>query len=193
MSIDSLQYEKKLIEIIKLSPTLVEVFELSRKLNLEQHYIGAGCIAQTVWNYLIGNPFGYGIEDIDIVYFDTDLTYEKEERIIKSGKEVFCKLPIKVDIKNQARVHLWYKDKFGIDLKPYSSLEEAIDSWPTTSTSLGVRLDQNGEWKVYSPYGLEDLFQLKIMANKKLITQDIYKNKYEKWKRKWPELDIIPW
>ncbi|MDU7476081.1 MAG: nucleotidyltransferase family protein [Paenibacillus macerans] len=55
-----------------------------------------------------------------------------------------------------------------MDLKPYLTLEDAIDSWPTTSTSIGVRLDENAGWKVYSPYGLEDLFQLKVRANKKL-------------------------
>ncbi|MEK3870120.1 MULTISPECIES: nucleotidyltransferase family protein [Paenibacillus] len=33
---------------------------------------------------------------------------------------------------------------------------------------MGVRLDENAGWKVYSPYGLEDLFQLKVRANKKL-------------------------
>jgi uncharacterized protein len=189
MTIDSLIYEKKLIEVLKLSPMLVETLELSKKLNLEKYYVGAGCIVQTVWNHLIGNPLEYGIDDIDIVYYDTDLTYQKEEQIIQSGKALFGEIPIRVDIKNQARVHLWYQDKFGIGLKPYLSVEDAIDSWPTTATALGVRLDENEEWKVYSPYGLEDLFQLKVRANKKLITPDIYTNKYEKW----PELNIIPW
>lgn len=193
MVIDSSIYEKQLIDIIKSSPMLVEVFERSQRLNLNEYYIGAGCIVQTVWNYLIGKPLEYGIDDIDIIYFDRDLTYEKEDRIIKITKELYSKIPIKVDIKNQARVHLWYKDKFGIDLKPYLSLEEAIDSWPTTATSLGVRLDRNEEWIIYSPYGLEDLFQLTVRANKRLITEDIYRTKHDKWIRKWPELNIIPW
>lgn len=193
MVIDPSTYEKKLIEIIHSSPMLVEVFELSRKTELTEYYIGAGCIAQTVWNYLLGNPLGYGIDDIDIIYFDTDLSYEKEDRIINRCREVYCKLPIKVDVKNQARVHLWYKDKFRIDLKPYLSLEEAIDSWPTTATSIGVRYETNGDWKIYTPFGLEDLFQLNIRANKKLITEEIYMTKHKKWKRIWPELNVIPW
>lgn len=79
--------EKRLIEIIKLSPILVEVFELTHKLNLREYYIGAGCIAQTVWNYLIGNPLEYAIKDIDIVYFDIDLNYQKEDGVIKLGQE----------------------------------------------------------------------------------------------------------
>ncbi|WP_281425108.1 nucleotidyltransferase family protein [Paenibacillus tritici] len=34
-----------------------------------------------------------------------------------------------------------------------------MDSWPTTVTSLGARLALNGEWQLYAPFGLEDLFQ----------------------------------
>lgn len=33
--------------------------------------------------------------------------------LAKSGNELFSEIPIKIDIKNEARVHLWYKDKFG--------------------------------------------------------------------------------
>ncbi|KFN10492.1 nucleotidyltransferase family protein [Paenibacillus macerans] len=87
MTMDLSTLEKRLIEIIKLSPILVEVFELNHKLNLREYYIGAGCIAQTVWNYLIGNPLEYAIKDIDIVYFDIDLTYQKEDGVIKLGQE----------------------------------------------------------------------------------------------------------
>ncbi|GIP09814.1 nucleotidyltransferase family protein [Paenibacillus macerans] len=87
MTMDLSTLEKRLIEIIKLSPILVEVFELTHKLNLREYYIGAGCIAQTVWNYLIGNPLEYAIKDIDIVYFDIDLNYQKEDGVIKLGQE----------------------------------------------------------------------------------------------------------
>ncbi|CAM4405525.1 nucleotidyltransferase family protein [Paenibacillus macerans] len=87
MTMDLSTLEKRLIEIIKLSPILVEVFELTHKLNLREYYIGAGCIAQTVWNYLIGNPLEYAIKEIDIVYFDIDLNYQKEDGVIKLGQE----------------------------------------------------------------------------------------------------------
>ncbi|MNP62011.1 hypothetical protein D3C76_1572500 [compost metagenome] len=98
-----------------------------------------------------------------------------------------------MDIKNQARVHLWYEDRFGVKLQPYPSLEAAIDSWPTTVTSLGARLDGSGDWHIYAPFGLKDLFNLTLRPNKVLITEEIYEGKTLKWQTKWPELQIIPW
>lgn len=113
--------------------------------------------------------------------------------MIANGRELFAGISIPVDIKNQARVHLWYRDKFGVELAPYASLEDAINSWPTTVTSLGARLSSEGKWLVYAPFGLHDLFHLILRPNKALISEDVYLNKTRKWKSKWPELTVVPW
>ncbi len=186
--------KERLIKIIKKNDILLNVFDIVKRFEFESYYIGAGCITQTIWNDLTNRPLNYGINDIDIIYFDNkDLSYEAEDKIIRRGNQLFSKIPIKIDIKNQARVHLWYKDKFGIELKPFESIEQAIDTWPSTATALGVRKDHKENWKVYAPFGLSDLFNLTIRANKKLINEDIYINKANKWKEKWPELSIIEW
>jgi len=186
--------EAELIRIMQQSELLMKVFDRVKLLGLKSYYIGAGCIAQTAWNHLTGRSLNYGIADIDIVYYeDQDLSSEAEEIIVNSGTRLFADIPIALDIKNQARVHLWYEKKFGIPLQPYRSLEEAIQSWPTTATSLGVRQEFNGEWVIYAPYGLTDLLSMKLRANKKLITEEIYRNKVNKWLVNWPELQVIGW
>ncbi|TCZ79253.1 nucleotidyltransferase family protein [Paenibacillus albiflavus] len=186
--------ESELIRIMQQSELLMKVFDRVKLLGLKSYYIGAGCIAQTAWNHLTSRPLHYGISDIDIVYYeDQDLSSEAEEIIINRGKRQFADIPIALDIKNQARVHLWYEKKFGIPLQPYRSLEEAIQSWPTTATSLGVRQELNGEWVIYAPYGLTDLLTMKLRANKKLITEEIYRKKVNKWLVNWPELQVIEW
>lgn len=157
------------------------------------YYIGAGCITQTVWNYLNGLEPMYGISDIDFVYFDSDdLSYEGEnERIIQIRKGIHI-TEVGLDIKNQARIHLWYKDHFGYEVRPYVSVEDAITTWPTTATAIGVRLIE-GKLIVYAPFGLEDLFGQVIRANKARITKDIYEKKVSKWTGKWNTLKVIPW
>ncbi|KGE18957.1 hypothetical protein PWYN_06040 [Paenibacillus wynnii] len=188
------ELQLRLIHTLSQSPILNALFTAAQSLEPLPYYIGAGCLVQTVWNELTGRPLNYGISDIDIIYFnDNDLSYAAENKVVERAKTLFSHLPFPVDIKNQARVHLWYQDKFGIELRPYSSLEDAINSWPTTATCLGARLNSDHRWQIYAPYGLEDLFGLIVRPNKALIDEGIYYSKTHKWSRKWPELHIASW
>lgn len=185
---------ERLTGIFSRNRLLMDIFRRARFMEPFPYYIGAGCLVQTVWNELTGRAPEYGIGDIDLIYFDPeDLSFAAEDQLIAKGRECFSGIPIPVDIKNQARVHLWYEERFGVRLQPYPSLEAAIDSWPTTVTALGARLDGNGEWHIYAPFGLKDLFSLTLRPNKVLISEEIYRSKTLKWQKKWPELQIMPW
>lgn len=185
---------KILKKIISKNEKLYTVINRAQRLGISNYYIGAGCITQTVWNYLSNNPLHQGIDDIDFVYFnDKNLEIEEENKIIDKASELFKDIDIKIDIKNEARVHLWYEEHFGYNIKPYSSLEAAINTWPTTATAIGLRQETNGELKLYAPFGLNDMFGKIVRANKIQITKDIYENKAGKWLKKWPDLNIIPW
>ena len=193
-NLDILTQFKVLENIIMSSEIINTAIERAKLSDMNNYYIGAGCIAQTVWNYLFNNPLEYGIKDIDFVYFDDkDLDSQSENRIISKIKDLYSDLKIQVDVKNEARVHLWYKSHFGYNIEPYSSLESALNTWPTTATSIGVRKDKNNELKVYAPFGLNDLFGKIVRANKAKITKQIYENKVSSWLKKWPDLKVIPW
>ncbi|MGQ3479489.1 nucleotidyltransferase family protein [Paenibacillus sp. TY11] len=184
-----------LTRIIESNPMLDAVLQKAVELEIEHYYVGAGCIAQSVWNHLLGLPLQHGINDVDFVYYDADVSYDKECEVIHNVREQFgdMDMPVRLDIKNQARVHLWYEQHFGYTIQPYNSLEEAINTWPTTATALGVRRTEGGAWKVYAPFGLNDLFGLIVRANKVQITQEIYNNKVQRWRANWPGLRVIPW
>lgn len=40
--------------------------------------MGAGCVAQSVWNDAHDQPADAGIQDFDLVYYDPDLSEERE-------------------------------------------------------------------------------------------------------------------
>ena len=42
---------------------------------------------------------------------------------------ILLDMEFKLDVKNQAGVHIWYENKYGFPIKPYNSLVEEIDSW----------------------------------------------------------------
>jgi hypothetical protein len=184
---------QKLIEIVLKNPILSELLNRADQLNIDQYYIGAGCVNQTVWNYLSGLPLQQGINDYDFVYFDDkNLSVEQENRVIEQVRDLYFDLDAKLDVKNQARVHLWYEQRFGFAIDPYRSLEEAINTWPTSATAIGIRRVENS-WKVYAPFGTNDIFGKIIRPNKVLITKEIYETKVKRWISIWPDLTIIPW
>lgn len=183
--------EKEFIEILSKNSLLMDILEKARDMEMKDWYLGAGCIAQTVWNDKHGFDLNNGINDYDLVYFDdSDISYEAEDKYIREGKKLFG--DIQVEIRNQARVHVWYKNRFGKDIEPYVSVEDAIKTWPT-AVSVGVRLDKNRKIKIFAPFGLEDMLNLTVRANKVKVTEDIYTKKVERWKKVWPKLNIIPW
>lgn len=183
-----------LLDIVRGNEVLYEVIVKSSELGLPNHYVGAGCLAQTVWNHSLGFSPGYGIDDIDIVYFDpSDSDGSREAEMRDKCSQLLGPIPFRVDLVNQARVHFWYMEEFGYGIEPYQSSEQAINTWPTTATAIGLRLTRTDGPIVYAPYGLNDLFGLVVRANKVQITRKIYEDKVRKWLAKWPELEVIPW
>ncbi|MGR3717634.1 MAG: nucleotidyltransferase family protein, partial [Thermohalobaculum sp.] len=100
--------------ILRADPLIWRALEQARALALPDWRIVAGALYNTVWNSLTGRPSGHGIKDIDLFYFDPgDLGYEAEDGVIKRGAAHFSNDGPPMEIRNQARVHLWYEARFG--------------------------------------------------------------------------------
>ena len=179
---------------LRRNHTLTEVLARAAEMDLPGWYLVAGCLYQTVWNVVTGQPPDAGILDYDLAYFDdSDLSWDAEDAVIKAGDEIFAGLPAPVQIRNQARVHLWYEQKFGVPCPPYPSTEAAIDTFEATAACLGVGRGTSGRWRIYAPYGLADVFNLVVRPNPVLAPRYIYQAKVARWRRQWPGLTVLPW
>ena len=186
--------QTQLTAILRKSKPLTDALRTVQSCNLPNCYVAAGCIIGTVWNDMHGFPLTDHIKDCDVVYFDpSDLSKKSEENTEQRIRELLPNSPWKIDVKNEARVHLWYGEKFGVEIKPYTSTEDAIGSWPTTVNSVGVRLESSGELKVYSSFGLSDLLSLHVRPNKRQAKESVYNEKSQRWQSHWPKLTIEPW
>lgn len=179
--------------IVSKSPLLSSVLGEWDKIALPDSWLVAGAIAQTVWNDAFGFPPAYGIQDVDIVYFDPDdLSEDSEAEHSARIRTAFSGLPVWIDVKNQARVHCWYEGKFGYSINPYTSTAEAITTFPTTAAAVGLR-PVHPNLELCAPYGLSDLLSATVRPNKKQITREIYEKKIARWIKLWPELRIVGW
>lgn len=182
-----------LIEILKTNTELIEVLRRGRCLGAPNWYIGAGAVAQTVWNHFHQFPQSTGVKDYDLIYFDSDLNIETEQKFIEAGVNLFQGIERPVEVTNQARVHLWYEQEFGSFAAQLTCSEEGITTWPNTATALGVRLNSDDSFTVYAPFGLHDLLGLIVRPNKVKITEQVYLDKTNRWRAVWPKLTIMPW
>jgi hypothetical protein len=184
----------RLSTLLTHNEVLVEVLERAAGLRLPGWYLTAGCVFQTVWNVVTGRPATEGIKDYDLFYFDdADLSWEAEDAVIRAGREAFAGLPAAVEIRNEARVHLWYEDRFGVPCAPYDSTEAAIDSFAATTCCVGLRLEDGGRWRVYAPHGLSDVFGLVVRPNPVLAPRAVYETKAARRRARWPDLTVLPW
>jgi hypothetical protein len=182
-----------LAAVVREHPVLAQVMARFDAVELPDAWLVAGAVAQAVWNSRAGRPPGYGLKDIDIVYFDgADLSAEAESAHERRLRVLFADLPVRLDVKNEARVHLWYAGKFGQPIQPYRSTADAIATFPTTATSTGVR-PGTPALDICAPFGLHDLLAGIVRPNRRQITRDIYGAKVARWRTLWPELTYIDW
>lgn len=158
---------ERLAAIVTASPTLMRVLTIARALDLPDWRVVSGSIYQTVWNALTGRDPDYGIKDFDLFYFDdSDLSYEAEDVEIRRAALAYPPdLSAKVEVRNQARVHLWFEAKFGEPYRPVSHTDEALKGFVSPAYSVGVRLESDGSLSIAAPFGLDDIFAMRLRPN----------------------------
>jgi hypothetical protein len=152
--------------MVRASPTLMTVLEGVRTLDLPDWRLVSGCVYQTVWNALTGRDPDYGLKDYDAVYFDPDTSYEAEDVHIRRAAAAFAPpLDAMVEVRNQARVHLWFEAKFGEPYPPLMCTDQALERFVCPAFAVGIRLEADDAISIAAPFGLEDMFQMRLRPN----------------------------
>jgi len=185
------ELEQRLAEILRAAPSLMGVMETARDLALPDWMIFSGAIYQKALNHLTGRDPDYGLKDYDLGYFDAgDLSYEAEDEVIRRAAAAYGPpLDALVEVRNQARVHLWFEDRFGEPYAPLSSSAEALTRFTSTMFAVGARLEDDGTLRIFAPFGLSDLFALRLVPNPLRQTLGFARTAVAAQAR-WPELTL---
>jgi hypothetical protein len=164
-----------------------ELFDLA----LPDAWIVSGCLVQTAWNVLTRRAVDYGIADYDVFYFDPDTSWQAEDAVIRRLQGRLTKLGVKVEMRNQARVHLWYPEKHGLPYPALQSSRQGIDRFLTKNTQVGIRRNDGGH-EVYAPNGFDDIGRMMVRPNPgPNFSAEKYEAKAARWKALWPELTVL--
>lgn len=173
-----------------------EILRRTEALGLSDPWLVSGCLFQTAWNVLAGKAPGRAIKDYDVFYFDADdCSSESEEEANRRAAALFRDLGCEVDVRNQARVHMWYAEEFGVEGYPrLTRSTDGIDNFLAVCCMVGVRPTPAGRVDLYAPFGVDDVLDRVMRPNPWYpnAPRDCYWKKAERWRALWPDLKVLP-
>ncbi len=170
----------------------MRVLETVRDLRLPDAMVFSGAVYQPVWNRLTGRPLEHGLKDYDLAYFDaSDIGWDAEDAVIRRVSVALSPdLAPMVEVRNQARVHLWFESRFGELYAPLSNSAEALERFVATAFAIGARLSGDGELEIIAPFGLEDLFAMRLRPTRDPPAKGFARAAASAIAR-WPELTLV--
>lgn len=193
MRCDSSDLTNRLTDLVRADAGLMHVLTTVRALDLPDWWLVSGAVYQAVWNAQTGRPAGYGIKDYDLAYFDgSDLSYDAEDGVIKRVAAAFDEpFRSQVEVRNQARVHLWFQDRFGEPYEALGSTDEALGRFVAPTFAVGVRLEADDAISIAAPFGLDDVFAMTIRPNPNRPLARGWAKTIDNARGRWPELTVI--
>jgi len=180
----------RLLDHALADPANAAILARLPELGLDDCWLVAGCICGPVWNALSGQPPAAHVRDYDIFYWDPDTSWEAEDAVIARADIVFGDLGIVHEVRNQARVPLWFQEHFGRPYPATACSADNIAAFVVAGTSIGLRPDVHGGHEVCAPWGLEDLFAGILRPNPRNPTPDRFAAKCASYQARWPWLEI---
>ena len=181
--------DQEILERLSQDQDIRAILEMIRSLELKDSWLAAGSIRNFIWNILSGKS-GFDAEtDVDVIFFDPTVSYEKTLQLEMELRKAFP--AYSWELKNQVYMHI-----HSPNTQPYTSSKDAMSKYPECCTAIGLRLLENDKLELFAPYGLADIraFQVRptphFLADadrKKLYMERIRK---KNWQAKWPQLSF---
>ena len=191
MKQNSEKYAADLADILRGNTQLMDILNFLYVLE-PNAYLAAGVIRNSVWAALHQQEFSLKNTEIDVIFYDesdVDATHAQflQQQLMQHFPE------IEWDMTNQAFVHHWYRKDNGEPIAQLSSIAEALSLWPETATAIAVHLNDDAQLEYIAPFGLTDLFELKLRWNKALVSYEVFMHRLhtKKFLEKWAKLKLI--
>ena len=73
--------EEAIVEQIQADQEMMDVLTIIRDLNLADAWLAAGAVRNFIWNQLSGRPEFDATTDLDLVFYDPEISYEETQQI----------------------------------------------------------------------------------------------------------------
>jgi hypothetical protein len=183
-----------LADVLRHHDWMMRALEAVARSGLPDAWIGAGAVRDVVWGERCGRFDPADVRDVDVAYFDpADLSRERD---LSAQQALLDLADLPWEATNQAAVHTWYHDYFGgSPVEAFSSVHDAVATWPETATCVAVRLASTSSGvEVCAPHGLDDLLSGVWRMNPVRVTLEVSAARLarQRVRTRWPRVTIVP-
>ena len=182
-----LKNETEILDSFRENPDMMAILTIIRDLELNDSWLAAGSVRNFIWNLLSDKPAFDRETDVDVIFFDPDVSYEETLTIENKLREDFPQY--QWELKNQAYMH-----QHSPHTEPYVNSCDAMSKYPERCTAIGLRLHANATLELFAPYGLEDILNFQVSPTPHFLENDdrmkLYQQRLSKknWQVKWKNL-----
>ena len=185
--INTVKNEQDILDAFRENPDIMTILTIIRDLALKDSWLAAGSVRNFIWNLLSGKlPFD-SETDVDVIFFDPDVSYEETVSLEKKLREDFPQC--QWELKNQVYMH-----QHSPHTAPYMSSRDAMSKYPERCTAVGLRLNEDSTLDLFAPYGLEDILNFQVSPTPHFLDNEdrmkLYQERLSKknWQEKWKNL-----
>ncbi len=181
--------DQEILERLGQDQAIREILEIIRSLELKDSWLAAGGVRNFIWNILSGKS-GFDAEtDVDVIFFDPTVSYEKTLQLEMELRKAFP--AYSWELKNQVYMHI-----HSPNTQPYTSSKDAMSKYPECCTAIGLRLLEGDKLELFAPYGLADIRAFQVRPTPHFLADAERKKLYmerlskKNWQAKWPQLSF---
>ena len=127
------------------------------------------------------------IKSLNDILKNPDVSYEETLAIENKLREDFPQY--QWELKNQVYMH-----QHSPHTAPYTSSRDAMSKYPERCTAVGLRLNEESDFELYAPYGLEEILNFQVRPTPHFLENEdrmkLYQTRLSKknWQEKWKKL-----
>lgn len=181
--------EKEFLALIQKDQQMMTILNVIADLGLKDSWLAAGAVRNYIWNSLSGRQGFDRDTDLDVVFYDPEISYQETLNRERRLKESYPDYPW--ELKNQVFMHVHNPDTAG-----YESARDAISKYPETATAVALRLIDD-ELELFAPYGLDVISRFEIHPTPYFKASDkrmaVYNERMARknWSKKWPQIKFF--
>ena len=183
----TMKNKQEILDSVRENPDMMSILTIIRNLKLTDSWLPAGSVRNFIWNLLSDkSPFDCET-DVDVIFFDPDISYEETFSLEKKLRADFPQY--QWELKNQVYMH-----QHSPHTSPYSSSRDAMSKYPERCTAVGLRLNEESDFELYASYGLEDILNFQVRPTPHFLENEdrmkLYQTRLSKknWQEKWENL-----